>query len=387
MKRFLLFSAFCLLGCVFINAQSISEDLLTRYTNLETNGKSPSHYFTQEEQSMLREYLQTNASQDTQEGGGALIYGPRNNAAEFGSFDPTDLTVFNTIGPSLVTADFESSGDIDPSNLTMGYVLTLSTGEFNSIDITTGTYTSMGTISPPPGQDWNGLEFDPATRTLYGISSDFSGTSSLSTIDVGSMSYTLVGDTGMQGAISIAITSSGDMYSYDVVDDNFYSIDTSTGAATLLGPIGFDANFGQDLEWDDSSGTMYMVCYNAGIFEGEVRTVDLGNGFTTLLGNLIPSESGTQMAWAAIQNPEILSVSENAQNSFSIAPNPAQGQLEVSSRSNIEQIAFVNLLGQTVLQFQNPSSSTFNISELHSGVYFVVVTTELGTSNVKLVVE
>ncbi|MBX2829402.1 MAG: T9SS type A sorting domain-containing protein [Flavobacteriaceae bacterium] len=374
MKRPLFFAALFVLGCVFVNAQSISDDLLNRYANLEPNGKSPSHYFTQEEQSVLREYLKTNTSETNVLGGGTLIHGAQNSNSEFGNFDPSDLTTFNTIGPSLSTSDFESSGDIDPSNLTMGYVLTLSTGEFYSIDITTGTYTSMGTISPPPGQDWNGLEFDPATGILYGISSDFSSTSSLSTIDVGSMSYTLVGDTGMLGAISIAITSTGEMYGYDVVDDNFYSINTSTGAATVLGPVGFDANFGQDLEWDDASGIMYMVCYNAGVFEGEVRTVDLTTGATTLIGDLIPAVTGTQMAWAAIQNPPVLSVDDTAFLNFVIAPNPASTQLNLSSE--VDSLVFINVIGQRVLEILQPVSTTIDITSLSSGMYFVEVQKE-----------
>ncbi len=369
MKRILLSAAFLAITGI-ASAQSISEELLNRYQNLPANGESPSHYFSQEEQQLLRDYLQAGTYGNENRNGGAVIYGARNSAGEFGNFDPADITVFNTIGPSLPTSDFESSGDIDPNNLTMGYVTTLSNGEFYSIDITTGTYTSMGTITPPPGQEWNGLEFDPTTGVLYAISSDFDFVSSLSTIDVGSMSYTLVGDTGAPGAIAIAITDSGQMYGYDVIGDSFFSINKATGQGTYIGQIGFNANFGQDLEWDSSSSTMYMVCYNEDVFEGEVRTVNLDTGATTLVGDLIPSEPGTQMAWAAIQNPPVLSVNESVFQNFSLSPNPANNQLHISSE--VDSILFMNVLGQRVYEVK-PVSTTIDITSLSSGMYLAEV--------------
>ncbi|GAB5401552.1 MAG: hypothetical protein Aureis2KO_31370 [Aureisphaera sp.] len=386
MKQLLLFTAVCVLSCTLTNAQNLTDDLLNRYENLDSNGNSPSHYFTPEEQLLLRDYLQSGLNQTVdRQTGGTLIHGPINSENEFGNFDPGDLTTFNTLGPSLTSTDFESSGDIDPNNLTMGYVLTLSSGEFYSIDVTTGTYTSMGTIAPPAGQQWNGIEFDPATGTLYGVSSDFSSVSSISTIDVGAMSHTLVGNIGSLGAIAIAITDTGEMYAYDVVDDNFYSINTTTGVGSLIGPIGFDANFGQDLEWDSASGTMYMVCFNSGLLEGEVRTVDLGTGMTTLVGDLIPSESGTQMAWAAIQNPTILSISESAFNNFALAPNPANGLLRVSSE--ISKISFVNVLGQRVYEIVDPIATEFDISSLSQGMYLVEIQIDQEKAVFQLVVE
>ncbi len=364
------------------------EDVLARYEALPNNGGTPDTFFTQEEQAWLRTYLsdKNDSSTDANRGGIASvdIYGADTSNNLFGFFNTTNLAVYNTIGAEAPTGDFESSGDIDPTDTNTAYVVTLSIGDFFSLNVTTGVYTPLPTLLPPAGEQWNGIEFDVTTNILYGISSNFAGTSSLSTINTGTSTTTLVGVTGMPGAVAIAVTSSGDMYGYDVVDDNFYSINKATGSATIVGALGFDANFGQDLEWDDASGTMFMTAYNAGLGVAELRVANLGTGAASLVGEIVPG-GGTQIPWAGIKNAT-LSVDQNSLNAFSIYPNPAENVVYLKGLAEVTSVTIFNVLGQEVHRQNSYTSQGISVQHLVSGTYMLQVVTANGTATKKLVV-
>jgi len=61
-----------------------------------------------------------------------------------------------------------------------------------------------------------------------------------------------------------------------------YTVDTSTGTATPIGPLGFDACSGMDHNVAD--GTMYAVCGRDGTGVRVLVTVDLGTGAGTEVG-------------------------------------------------------------------------------------------------------
>jgi hypothetical protein len=103
--------------------------------------------------------------------------------------------------------------------------------------------------------------------------------------------------------ISLAIDGSGNIYALDLVDDNLYSINKTTGSGTAIGAIGFDANYGQGMCWDPNTDTIYMATINqmsATAIEEEWRSVDTTTGTTTLIGNLGPSGVVTQLGWVSI---------------------------------------------------------------------------------------
>ncbi len=81
------------------------------------------------------------------------------------------------------------------------------------------------------------------------------------------------------------------------------SIDKSTGAGTVIGSIGFDANFGQGMGWDAATDTLYMAAFNGGAFQAELRAVDRTTGNTTLIGVLGATTPGglTQVPWLGFE--------------------------------------------------------------------------------------
>ncbi|MDC8004966.1 T9SS type A sorting domain-containing protein [Aureisphaera galaxeae] len=223
------------------------------------------------------------------------VYARDSGAGNFVSFDRSTPGTFNVIGPDAGADFFEGVGAIDPNDLTTAYVMDLD-GDLYSLDITTGTYTTLGVIPVNGAEVWLGLTWD-SSGTVYGVGSDLTNPSNLYTMDLVGLTATLVGSMGNAGGgmIDIAITNSGDMYGYDIVDDSFYSIDPATGAATLIGPIGFDANFGQGLAYNAADDILYMNAFENGV-AGQWREVDITTGTATYLADF---EGGNQVPWAS----------------------------------------------------------------------------------------
>ena len=121
-------------------------------------------------------------------------------------------------------------------------------------------------------------------------------------IDMNTLNTTFLGTfnyAGLVFMIGITCDGNGDLWGYDVGLNNFYSINKANGQATLVGYIGFDANFGQGLGYDQANNTVFMCAYNNTTFQAELRTVNPANGSTTLIG-AIGTPGATQFSSCAI---------------------------------------------------------------------------------------
>jgi len=320
---------------------------------------------------------------DDEPGGGAdpaEVFGINNSTASLITFDPADPAAFTTLGASPA-AGFENAGAIDPNDDGTAYVLD-NGGAFYSVDLATGAYTSLGSIAAPGSETWAGMEFDPTSGTLYAISTNIT-TSTLSTIDIGAATATTVGATGMAGGISLMIDENGDGYSHDIVDDNFYYVDLGTGTASIVGSLGFDANFGQGGTYiKGDAGYVYLSAFDGGAFQGQWRRVDVLTGASTVVG--LFNGGADQVAWTSAKG-EILGVSENALEGFAYYPNPTNGALSLKSVNNIDSVAIFNLLGQSVLSSKVGATTTdLDISGLTTGTYIMKVTVDGQTGTYKV---
>lgn len=143
-------------------------------------------------------------------------------------------------------------------------------GEFGTIDLNTGAYTSLGNT----GQTLAGLatvngtlygaSYNTANGTLYSVNS---ANGSLSAIGASSLVYSLIGS-----------TVGGGIYAIDS-HFNLYSINTTTGAATFIGSTGLP-NLGAWNGLSDGSGTLYL---SAGT---NLYTLNTTTGTATLVGNM-----------------------------------------------------------------------------------------------------
>ncbi|QQX76673.1 MULTISPECIES: T9SS type A sorting domain-containing protein [Aequorivita] len=329
----------------------------------------------------LTQGLVWNVLGDDEPGGGggpAMAFGINNTAASLVSWDPADPSALTTLGASPA-AGFENAGAIDPNDEGTAYVLD-NGGAFYSVDLASGTYTSLGTIAGPGTETWAGAEFDPSTGDLYAVSTNVT-TSSLSLIDIAGVSSTLVGPlTGMAGAISLIIDNNGDAYSHDIVDDNLYFIDLATGAATPVGPLGFNANFGQGGCY--GNGSYYLSAYNADAGQSQWRELDVTDGSSTLIG--LFNGGSDQVAWSSVIG-DTQGVSENSLKGFSYYPNPANDVISLKAANSIDSVAIYNLLGQQVLSAKvGATTSDLNIAGLTTGTYIMKVTVNGQTGTYKV---
>jgi uncharacterized repeat protein (TIGR01451 family) len=82
-------------------------------------------------------------------------------------------------------------------------------------------------------------------------------------------------------------------------------------------------------------------------------------------------------------NITIIGIEENKSPApFSVHPNPAQNTLTVSTEEPF-QLCFINILGSTILRITVKNNEQIDISELNSGVYFLL--SEHGRGSIRLV--
>jgi len=164
-------------------------------------------------------------------------------------------------------------------------------GNIYTIDETNGDFTSVGSA----GVGLNTLAYDDITDMLYGATADH-----LYTIDMSTGDATSVGAlTGIQSLwISMDFDNEGNLYGYDlggIGSSGLYSVDTGTGACTLIGHTGLNLNFGQDMSYDKDNDIMYAAVFNSDVFGAELHTVDLETGQFSLIGPF-PEQQYTSFA-------------------------------------------------------------------------------------------
>jgi len=149
--------------------------------------------------------------------------------------------------------------------------------------LATGVETTVAPITGVTGgQTITAMSWNYANSTMY--LGTCCTTSELYTLDLSTGVATLIGAIGQPGLIAMSFNCTGDLYSVDIVDDNLWSIDPSTGVGAIVGPLNYNANYAQDADFDPATGILYLAAYNNTI-TGSFRTVDLSTGNTTLVLN------------------------------------------------------------------------------------------------------
>jgi subtilisin family serine protease len=215
----------------------------------------------------------------------------------FVSFDLNVPQVLNTVAPA---PQFIWLGDFGPGDNSFVYALN-DLNQFMQIDTTTGVQTNLGTVTPWAGESFTGMATDPTNGTMYLSSTDISA-SSLYLLDPINVTATRIGSIGSPGVIAIAVDDQGDMYGHDIVNDVLLSIDKTTATGTMIGSLGFDANYAQGMAFDPVSGELLLAAFNSATFEAQLRVADRTTGATVLLGVLGSTTPGgtVQLGWLGI---------------------------------------------------------------------------------------
>jgi len=136
-----------------------------------------------------------------------------------------------------------------------------------------GVIIGMGTEKP------NGIAYNLVNQNFYIASS-----LNLYSFNPTNLTATLIGPFNTGGnIIDLCFNEYGVCFAYDIVTDCAYTINISTGEASLLGPLGYDANFGQGMSYDLETQTIYLSAFNNSTFTGQLRTMNPQTGMTTLI--------------------------------------------------------------------------------------------------------
>jgi len=150
-----------------------------------------------------------------------------------------------------------------------------------TIDPNTGDMTVVGSYDPgSTGIILNGLAYDKTSGTMYACSSY-----DLYTIDMDTGASTQIGTfPGSPLMIAIDFDHEGNLYGIDIVNDSLYEIDTATAVTTLVGLLGYNLNYAQDMAYDSDTNTMYASAYDW-VTGGGLYTINLGTGAMTFIDN------------------------------------------------------------------------------------------------------
>jgi len=195
-----------------------------------------------------------------------------------------NLVSFSTATPGTLNTIAAAAGDLFAVEFLNGdfgklYALDATQNRLITIATNNGAQTVIGNCAPASGHMWTGLGADPTDGTLYAASTDIS-VSKLYRVDPATGTSAYIGDiTGAPGLIAIAVNAAGAMYGVDIVNDNLIAINKATGAGTVVGSLGVNANYAQGLDFDEDNNVLYWAAYTT---TAELRVIDTTTGASTL---------------------------------------------------------------------------------------------------------
>ncbi|MGQ0740307.1 MAG: T9SS type A sorting domain-containing protein [Bacteroidota bacterium] len=154
-----------------------------------------------------------------------------------------------------------------------------------TVDTLTGARTFVANCTGVPHANFTGMTWDYSTNTMYGVSSSLAA-SQIFTINLTTGVCTPIGaPTAISpGCIMLNAAPGGSLFGVDLVNDQLFRWNKTTGVPTSIGPIGFNANFGQDGHFDLSDGQYYYAAYNATVGQPQLRVIDTLTGSSVLTG-------------------------------------------------------------------------------------------------------
>ena len=165
-----------------------------------------------------------------------------------------------------------------------------------TIDTVTGVHTLVVNATGVPQANFTGMTWDGTT--MYGISTSLA-VSQIFTINTttGVCVPLGVATATCAGAISLSgMPTTSSLFAVDIVADNLYKFNKITGLVLLVGPLGGNANFGQDAQFDLKDGVLYWAAYTAG---PELHKLDT----TTGSGGSVLCTFTAQMTGIAMAEP------------------------------------------------------------------------------------
>ncbi|MCK9220660.1 MAG: carboxypeptidase regulatory-like domain-containing protein, partial [Bacteroidales bacterium] len=227
---------------------------------------------------------------------GSIAFGTDASSSYTINFDVDNLNGMTNIAPTS-SADFWCDLEMPANQTEYAYAVKDGSDHLYKVIRATGVFTDLGSMGNGSSDGFLDLAIDGSNGDIYGVTSDGSlTTDKLWKINPSVPSATLIGPcVNSAGMIGLAGDKAGNLWGYDLVNDNFYSVNKTTGLATVVGPIGFNANYGQAMFFDETTNAVTMAAYNATAGEAQIRVVDVTTG-----GSVLLSSSGDQIGGATL---------------------------------------------------------------------------------------
>jgi len=285
-------------------------------------------------------------------------------AGQFSSYLVPDATETSINGSWDFTA-FPMAMKFTPS----GLFVIRNDGQVSNIDTTTGVETIVGIMTGIIGTP-TGLAYNSSTGVMYVVVLDGSNVPHFGSLDFSTLTATEI-STGTGMTIAMDFANDGFIYAPAIDDDNLYKIDPATGVYTLVGPLGFDLNYGQDISFDFASNTMYGMLYvNDGVTKGILASINIATGAVTQLANPVD-----QFPTFAIPNPSNGVNDDATIPNTSIYPNPTKNTVNVDLGSLTNaNIYITSVVGDVIDSKLNVNGTTsFDLSNVAKGTYIVKI--------------
>jgi hypothetical protein len=208
------------------------------------------------------------------------------------------LVTFDVLQPNPITPVFEgmrriAGADFGGNDFGTLYALDYWQKELLAVQTTDcaciDQFVHIGWTMPAPEENWLGMHYDATSNRFWGLS--YGGferrTSHLLRIDPATGASSIVGAIGGiddpqlgTQVQAIAVSPEGLIYGIDGVSNSLVAIDRNSAHASVIGPLGFDVS-GADMDFDDASGTLYLLAGDAGIEAESVYSVDTATGHAT----------------------------------------------------------------------------------------------------------
>ncbi len=162
-----------------------------------------------------------------------------------------------------------------------------------------GLTTALGTISGVAGTP-TGLAYKWDTSTMYIVILDGGNAPHFCTLDLNTLVATEIGiGTGM--VIAMDFADDGYLYTPSIDDDNLYQVDPATGISTLIGSIGYNLNYGQDVTYDYITNQLYTISCGGAYILG---TYNLSTGALTQIADMGGQQHAVLVSTIASACPE-----------------------------------------------------------------------------------
>ena len=293
------------------------------------------------------------------------------------------------------------------------YILDYGSPSLCQLDTSNGNVSILGQITGMGSDLANGIAYNVVNDSYY-ICGYSGSANNLYKLDINTLTATLVSSIGSSGSpmIAIAINSSGVGYGYELMpDNNAYTFDPVTGASSLLGSIGFDAIYQQDMDIDIETGIIYMAAFNVNTNIGELRIMDPNTGMTTFISSFPDQISVLEfdnnytivpVELTSILAPLKFSLEQNYPNPFNpstkikftipTSPYPSPYQGEGTRERFFVTLKVYDVLGNEIATLINEEkqpgtySVQFDGSKLSSGIYFYQLRANIFVETKKMVI-